>query len=71
MKEKELVAMLRRAHGAAIQRLPNWHTQRTAQCPSIPTLIKGRFTEEQRVHVRNCNYCLKVRALGESLAAAA
>jgi len=71
MTEKELVAILKRAYQNDIERLPNGHALRTAQCPSIPRLLKRRFTEAQEAHIRNCRYCLKVLALDRPLEAVA
>jgi hypothetical protein len=67
MVDQELAANFRRAYQANINRLPNKHAQRTAQCPSIPTLLKWMFTDAQLTHIQSCGYCLKVLVLDMGL----
>jgi hypothetical protein len=36
------------------------HRLRTRDCLSIPKLVAGRFSADQRAHIKNCAYCNKV-----------
>ena len=52
------VEWLRRRGVAAA---PDRHPLRTAECPSLGALARGRLSEQERRHVGGCRHCRSVR----------